>query len=386
MIGRLRQLVPIPVFWLFCVVFLVFEGPVLYAEWRLGLPMANLKLRPGRVLLYFMSAFYGLHRAFSFHPFYQTDYRKWLELSPWTVRKRLPVAPIDLTWEDGIFLSGLVLVGLTQPVHQSVRILTIFLFFNCLMLTATFWSTGVGTFGYLAAFGLGLVARLWPYPWFCFAAVTVVYLLVYEGLWRSLARFPWSAEPSFNDLGDSTRLSQRLVGPFRGWPHDRLLRDIRAAGRFHLGRLDAVLISLLLGWCTFGLEGLIPDRRDRLMLPTFFLLPETVILFVGRIHFYFAGYADPISIWGRIWTLRWIIPGYDKALLGSLLTLLAAPAVIIPAWASGVPLEIALPMAISMVCMVALVTPPALLTWRLTGQHRMRPGIVKTNPNFVQVG
>ena len=147
-----------------------------------------------------------------------------------------------------------------------------------------------------------------------------------------------------------------------------------------------MLISLLLGWCIFGLEALIPDRRDRLLLPTFFLLPETVFLFSGRIHFYFAGYADPISLWGRIWTLRWIIPGYDKALLGPLLTMLAAPAVVIPGWAAGVPLEIALPMAISMVCLVALVTPPALLSWHLTGQHRLTSGIVKTNPNFVQVG
>ena len=54
MIGRLRQLVPVPVIWLFIVVFLVFEGPVLYAEWRLGRPIANLKVRPGTVLLYFM--------------------------------------------------------------------------------------------------------------------------------------------------------------------------------------------------------------------------------------------------------------------------------------------------------------------------------------------
>ena len=177
------------------------KDPVLYAEWRLGLPIANLKFRPGTVLLYFMSAFYGLHRAFWFHPFYQSDYRKWLEISPWTVRKALPLAPIELTWEDGIFLGGLLLVGLTQPAHQSVRILAIFLFFNCLMLMATFWSTGVGTVGYLAAFGLGLVARLWPHPWLCFAAVTVVYVLVYEGLWRSLARFPWNVESSLDEPG-----------------------------------------------------------------------------------------------------------------------------------------------------------------------------------------
>jgi hypothetical protein len=203
MTSRMRQLMPVQAIALFFFVYLIFEGPVLFAEWRLGQPVANLRFRPGTILLYFMSAFYGLHRAFFFHPFNQGDYRKWLELSPWTVHKALPLAPIELVWEDGIFLSGLMLVSLTQPAHQSVRVLTIFLLFNCLMLTVTFWSTGVGTVGYLAAFGLGLVARLWPYPWLCFAAVTVVYVFVYEGLWRSLAKFPWSVDSSLDDLADS---------------------------------------------------------------------------------------------------------------------------------------------------------------------------------------
>ena len=43
-------------------------------------------------------------------------------------------------------------------------------------------------------------------------------------------------------------------------------------------------------------------------------------------------------------------------------------------------------MAISMVCLVALVTPPALMAWRLTGQHRLTPGAPKANSEFVQVG
>ena len=92
------------------------------------------------------------------------------------------------------------------------------------------------------------------------------------------------------------------------------------------------------------------------MLPVLFLLLEPAILFLLRVHFYlYSGYADPISLWGRIRTLRWIVPGYDQVFL------VAAPASgwplprsLLPAWAGGVPLEIALPLAISMVCLVAL--------------------------------
>src|SRR5205823_10202466 len=102
MMGRLRQLFTVQLLVASFLCFLGFEGPVLYFEWRTGLPVPNLQFRPGTILLYSMSTFYGVHRAFSFHPFYQSDYCKWLELSPWTVRKTLPVAPIELVWEDGI--------------------------------------------------------------------------------------------------------------------------------------------------------------------------------------------------------------------------------------------------------------------------------------------
>ena len=94
---------------------------------------------------------------------------------------------IALIWEDGIVLGGLILLSLTQPNHESIRILNVFLIVYSALLTRTFWQTGAGTIGYLAAFGLGLAVRLWHTPWLCFAVAASVYLLVYEGLgsrWR----------------------------------------------------------------------------------------------------------------------------------------------------------------------------------------------------------
>ncbi len=191
MIGRLRQILPGWTFGVFAALFLLLEGPVVYWEWRIGRPLVELKVRPGTALIYVAAAFYGMHRAISLHPFYREDYRKWLELTPWTVHKPLPMGPIALIWEDGLVLGALILLMLTQPIHESIRIVNIFLIFHSALLTATLWPTGVGTLGYLAAFGLGLAVRLWPSPWVCFAVADSVYLMVYEGLWQSLARFPW---------------------------------------------------------------------------------------------------------------------------------------------------------------------------------------------------
>ena len=100
--------------------------------------------------------FYGIHRAVALHPFYREDYRKWLELTPWTVHKPLPLGPIALIWEDGHGSGGLDLALLTQPNHHSIRIMNVFLIIHSALLTATFWPTGAGIIGYLAAFGLGL--------------------------------------------------------------------------------------------------------------------------------------------------------------------------------------------------------------------------------------
>ena len=195
MIGRLRQILP---HWVaivgFVGMFLLFEGPVLYFEWKLGQRVLGLKMRPGTMIICFAAAFYGIHRAVALHPFYREDYCKWLEMTPWTVQKPLPLGPIGLVFEDGLVLGILMLLTLTQPVHHSVRVLNVFLVFHSLFLAGTFWRTGVGTMGYLALFGLGLAVHFWMSPWACFAVAAAVYLIVYDGLWQSLARFPWQLE------------------------------------------------------------------------------------------------------------------------------------------------------------------------------------------------
>jgi hypothetical protein len=371
MIGRLRQIAPGSMFLILGCLFLMFEGPVLYLEWRTGARAANINVRPGRVLLYVTSGFYGIYRAVALHPFYLEDYRKWLELTPWTIRKSLPLGPIELVWEDTIVLGVFLLIGLTQPEPLSVRMLCVFLIFHSLLLMATFWTTGVGTIGYLTAFGLGLAVRFWPVPWLCFAIASSVYLLVYEGLWQSLARFPWNVDWTWTSFRDTRLFAERTLGISCGWPYDRFLREIKSAERYHLDRTDAILLSLLIGWWTFCLESLITQPANRFGLPAMVPGVGLSVLASSRLAIYVSGYGSPIGLWGRVRTMRWIIPGYDQLFVGPLLTLLSVPAVLFPSRAAAVPLEIALPMCISAATLTALLSPPGLKVWRLTGEHRM---------------
>lgn len=385
MIGRLRQVVSGWAVMVFACLFLLLEGPVLYWEWKIGQPIVDLTVRPGTILLYLAAGLYGIHRAISLHPFFREDYRKWLELTPWTVHKPLPMGPIALIWEDGIVLGTLILLNLTQHTHHSIRILNVFLITHSLLLATTFWPTGVGAIGYLALFGLGLTVRTLTSPWPCFAVAATVYLLVHEGTWLSLARFPWHLKSELN--GPKTR-GERLLGPTNGWPYDRFFRDIKEAEQYRISRIDSILVSMLVGWWTSCLLPLFPDPGTRLGAGILALLVMGLFAVFGRLQIYMSLYRCPISLWGRLLTGRWIIPGYDRCLVGPLLSLLAVPAVILPCLAARIPPDIFLPTTLSAVILVNLITPPALKEWRLTGKHRILEGqfYQRQDSEFTRVG
>ncbi len=382
MIGRLRQVLPGRLLVPLALLFIFFEGPVLYLEWRIGRPLLELKVRPGTVLIYLTAAFYGIYRAMAFHPFYQEDYRQWLELTPWTVHKPLPMGPISLILEDGVLLSVLILISLTQPYHYSIRIVNIFLISHSVFLAATFWSTGTRYFGYLAVFGVDLAILLWPSPWICFAVTVSIYLVVYEGLWQSLARFPWPIEWSLNDLLNTQGLTEKLVGPACGWPYDRFFRDIRTSEKYTMAPVDAILLSLVAGWSAYCIFSLVQDPDARLGMGSVLAAFVSYFVWLSRLVTYTNFYRPPISLWGRIWTGKWVIPGYDICLVGPAFAIVGG--VLMYAMS---PRELRAAVAMTTVILLILLVPPELRKWRLTGKHRIiasRYGQGK-NADFVKV-
>ena len=88
---------------------------------------------------------------------------------------------------------------------------------------------------------------------------------------------------------------------------------------------------------------------------------------------YTQGYRSPISILGRALTFRWVVPGWDQVFVGPIVSFLVGPAAVIFNWNSRVPGEIIFSIAGGMAVLIALISPPRLRHWRLTGQHRLAP-------------
>ena len=378
MVSRFRFVAPPAwciVVWL--VLFAAAEGPILYFERQAGVPL-NLRIHPGRVILIGGAALLGVHRIMAFHPYFHPDYLRWLRSTPWTVRKPLPAGPIELIPEDTPALVGLMLFSMTQPEFHSIELINVFLFSHLIATIATFWRTGVPGFGYCAALFLGFVPRLWESPYIDLTVLSAIYLFVHEGLWRSLARFPWSTEGHSNDQTLATR-QEKEFGPSCGWPYDRFHRDVKMAKE--IARGDALLISMLIGWWFYALGAWLSTQ----MLFQFALMLSASQLFQRGMH-YFRGYAPPISFGGRIAAFRWIIPGYDQASLFILLAILAFPAVMALVAYLGMDPRQAAPALAASLALIALMSPPPLRRWRLTGQHRLVPAIPKASEDYIQVG
>jgi hypothetical protein len=348
--------------------FLLVEGPIHYFEWQAG-QRAPLRTRPGTVILLISCVNYALFRVFAFHPIFRKGYRTWLESTPWTYRKPLPLGPVELSWRDGLVLGSLLLLSATLPEPNAMRLLCTYLLANLLAILCSFFLTRSSGFAYVTAFALGLAVLFWHQPEICLAALAGVYLIAYEGLRRALASFPWQARklPGLNE--DMSVLTLGLDGEACGWPHDRLMGEI-VDGQL-ISRIDVVLVCMLASWWATVLISLIHDPDGRLAISggvfglVMFFLP------FGRIARYTAGYSSPISFWGRIRTFRWIIPGYDQIFVAPFCAMMAGVATLALLHACRLPLFICLTFASGMVILVTVLTPPRLRLWRLTGQHRI---------------
>ena len=104
----------------------------------------------------------------------------------------------------------------------------------------------------------------------------------------------------------------------------------------------------------------------------------TVCVAAYRLMIYIIGTGvsvPPISILGRIFTLRFIVPGYDKIFVAPIIAvavILLGPFV---SFCFGVPTRYSLPCCLAVALLVLLRMPPSLRSWELTGTFRsLRPG------------
>lgn len=361
--------------------YLVFEAFFWWVEWRIGRALP-LDTRPSLSLLLFAGGLYGAYRVLAFHPVLRPSYRAWLEMSPWTGRKPLPLGPIHLVLQD-VLLIGLVMAA-GWPLHGPgmLDVLASFALAYLAILGISLALTGGSVAAYAVAFCLGLEVRVWRDSYLWLAVALMTYLLGYVSLRRALARFPWPAKrPIQSDfLTTPDKYSDRTT---LGWPFVSLAPKFLDENTVSWGH--ALTAGALAGWWAYVIGSLVSDPGDRFGLLLTILFVGSVLVPVGRLMRYTSGYQAPISLAGRIFTGRWIIKGYDQVFVAPALSFWVGVTIPVALLMTGLPPELAVPPGLAASLAIGLGLGPDLKTWRLTGHHRLTVPLGQ-KANVVQVG
>jgi hypothetical protein len=161
-----------------------------------------------------------------------------------------------------------------------------------------------------------------------------------------------------------------------GWPYDLLGPKLTTTG---IGLGDGTAISLLLGWwfyATIAMALSYPAPHDSPeAVFSFFTLYLLGPIAFARLYRYCGNHWWPISLWGRLWTGRWIIPGYDYVFVSPLLavTTYILGVIYCVRHPAATPASIGITVGVAMWCLLCI--GPNLTHWRLTGRHRISFGI-----------
>jgi hypothetical protein len=143
--------------------------------------------------------------------------------------------------------------------------------------------------------------------------------------------------------------------------------------------------AALWGWWTFVLLNLLHTWGDGIgqeMLRTIVVtqLPVFGVTFaLLRVFKYCLQYWSPISLWGRLWTGRLIIPGYDYVFISPLI--ICVISCIFPRMLSPfLPLPIVGAATTGVIVAIYFNAAPSLRSWQLTGHHRLFPGVRREPP------
>jgi hypothetical protein len=349
------------------------EGLYLWLRYWIGAAEAARGLLGGRdATAAGIMAAYGVFRAAAFHPLYRPKYRDWLALTPWTADKSLPLGPIHLVWQD-VVLGGLLLATLHGTPLGRLWALAAFFLTYLIVLGASFWITGPWWMGYVIAAGLGLAVRLVDWPLVYLGVLVVFYAVSVVGRRMALRRFPWPESEILESLSRQFRPNSAAKRKsLLGWPFGQFAavppeRKIR--------RRDGILGPLLAAWSIYAVTSHIAEPEGQKMVPFMIFSYATFPVLLGRLIAYTGPCRPPISLWGRIMTGRWIIPGYDYVLLAPLCMLL----IVIVGWVAAMLFgpspwwTVFYPLATAAVLIVALNMGPSLGRWSLTGRHRIVP-------------
>jgi hypothetical protein len=346
-------------------------------------PEELLKSRDGVVAV--IMAAYGVFHLAAFHPIFRAQYRGWLELTPWTSRKPLPLGPIHLVWQD-VLVLGIAALALHGTPLGWLWMLWAFLLAYLGTLGLSFWLTGPWWMGYVILFGLGLSVRMAAEPLAALVLLAPLYGVAMVGRAMALARFPWqdSKSQSIETMRQQFfSNSMPRQGMPLGWPNGQLVG--LPAGDGTVRRRDGILGPLLGAWWLYAFLSNITDADGQEGTSILAFVFVAMAAIVVRMVIYMGPGRPPISLRGRIATGHLVIPGYDYVLVAPLCATLTAFVGFVAAILAGQAYSaIVCPLASAAALIVALNMGPSLKKWRLTGRHRIAPW-GGSDPNRVQL-
>lgn len=353
--------------------------PEMLLAWKFGIPRQGNKLRGIGSLLLVVA--FGLYRVVAFHPFYRASYRQWLESTPWTRKKPLPVGPVRLVWEDAAILATIWIPSAIEKDFPSPFVLPIvFLSAYSLALAPSLIATGSWLSGFAILYGLGASLFLQGDIPIVAELTAALYLIGQFGLWNSLGRFPWdhewikraNAAMKLQASKDVSQLQEKILG----WPFDSLSPKAGEPGSKTFSKPTVILTCVLVGWWVAAFASVFSGPNVRLEIYRMTAIYGTSFSLFKRVMTYLDGFSPPINLWGRLRTFRWIIPGYDQVLIAPLLIAVAGWLVPFELARLGLPHDAAFPIGLSLSLLIAALAGPNLQTWRLTGNHRIGPRAV----------
>ena len=334
------------------------------------------------------AAYLGIYRVAAFHPLFDNDYLSWLWLTPWRYDKPLPRGPLHLVPQDVLMVGLIVALMLHRPAVPPELVPLTFFVTYYLTLAASLLFVDLRWWGYMLSALTGLaIAVATRHSLLGLAVAALAYIPAYVAVRWTLATFPWGQRTIEWRKGVARQwqiftaghrqfaaMSVNLERPESEvhWPFNLL----HARQLPHpWGKGDRLAVALLAGWWCWVIFG--TPQLEQMSLGLGPMLYITLLGFVvfGRLIVYCANYRPPISFWGRIFTLRWIIPGYDKVYLTPLATLglgIAFPIALIQLQFDP-PLVLAL--SIPPFLIAGLLGGPPLVHWRLTSPARLVPGV-----------
>ena len=293
------------------------------------------------------------------NPTLHQDFSSWLRTTPWHRGLDLPIKPVQLVWQDFVFvgiLEGYAHIRLGAPwLENSGVFVAVYLLFQLAALALR-----KETRNYALAIAVGLSGALLfvPNTTAIAAACWASYGVAYLGLQRLLDVLPFEPEaspPRFTSYGYG------LLGPWSATRTDGYLK-LR------------LMLSLYPGWVAYCfIRGVSHIDKKGPELSDFrpsaiyglFLLAAGIRLLVFVVQHW-----PPISLAGRIRTLRLIIPRYDCVFLAPIIISLLC---FLPEFlfAHGYSAELTVALTISTTLAAMLFLPPSLRWWKLCGEHRI---------------